>query len=176
MIVHILHLVIACTLSRQLCVWPFHTIRQPMNDYVERKKSISIYLFIYFFSYCLIVSLLIFFFLFYIYIYSRYKEGCAVSVQLLKNCRWSIAQLFTGALTTLTPIPPTLHCKKKRRIINPHYAFMTAKWVYESDLPFHKPFFLEKVGKGLWPVANPYTLLLVSLLINSFCIDERSQP
>ncbi len=42
-----------------------------------------------------------------------------------------------------------LHCKKKRRIINPHYAFMTVKSVYEPGVPFHKPFFLEKVGKGL---------------------------
>ncbi len=39
--------------------------------------------------------------------------------------------------------------KKKRRIIHPHFTFMTVKSVYEPDLPFHKPFFLEKVGKGL---------------------------
>jgi hypothetical protein len=42
-----------------------------------------------------------------------------------------------------------VHCKKKWRIINPHFAFMTVKSVYEVDLPFHKPFFLEKVGKRL---------------------------
>jgi len=39
--------------------------------------------------------------------------------------------------------------KKKRRIINPHFAFMTVKSVYEPGVPFHKPFFLEKIGKGL---------------------------
>jgi hypothetical protein len=60
--------------------------------------------------------------------------------------------------------------------MNPHFAFMIVKSVYEPGVPFHKPFFLEKVGKGLWPVANSYTLLLVSLLINSFSIDQRNQP
>jgi hypothetical protein len=38
--------------------------------------------------------------------------------------------------------------KKKRRIINPHFTFMAVKSVYEPGVPFHKPFFLEKVGKG----------------------------
>ncbi len=66
--------------------------------------------------------------------------------------------------------------KIKWRIINPHYAFMTVKSVYEPGVPFHKTFFLEKLGKGLCSVANSYTLLLVSLLINSSCIDQRTQP
>jgi hypothetical protein len=33
-----------------------------------------------------------------------------------------------------------------------------------------------EVGKGLCPVANSDTLILVFLFINSFCIDQRNQP
>jgi hypothetical protein len=56
-----------------------------------------------------------------------------------------------------------IHCKKKWRIINPHYAFMTVRSVYERNLPF----LLLEVDKGLCPVANSYTLVLVSLFIDS---------
>ena len=44
--------------------------------------------------------------------------------------------------------------KNFRGIINPEKGFMTAKSVYQRALPFDKPFFLKKVGKGLSPVAN----------------------
>jgi hypothetical protein len=37
-----------------------------------------------------------------------------------------------------------VHFKNKRRIINPHFAFMTVKPVYELDLSFHKPFSSKK--------------------------------
>ena len=66
--------------------------------------------------------------------------------------------------------------KTFRRIINPEKGFMTAKSVYQLTLPFDKPFFIKKVSKGLSPVANRYTLVLVSLLINPFCIDKQNQP
>ena len=53
---------------------------------------------------------------------------------------------------------------------------MTAKSVHQCTLSFDKPFFLKKVSKGLSPVADRYTLALVSLLINSFSIDQQNQP
>jgi len=55
------------------------------------------------------------------------------------------------------------YTEKKWRIINPHYAFTTVRSVYERNLPF----LLLEVGKGLCPVANSYTLVLVSLFIDS---------
>jgi hypothetical protein len=39
--------------------------------------------------------------------------------------------------------------KKKWRIINPHYAFMTVILVYECNLPFYKSFLLLEVGVRL---------------------------
>ncbi len=66
--------------------------------------------------------------------------------------------------------------KTFRRIINPEKGFITAKSVYQRTLPSDKPFFLKKVSKGLSPVANRYTLVLVSLLINPFSIDQQNQP
>ena len=53
---------------------------------------------------------------------------------------------------------------------------MTGKSVYQRTLPFDKPFFLKKVSKGLSPGANRYTLVLVSLLINLFSIDQQNKP
>ena len=53
---------------------------------------------------------------------------------------------------------------------------MTLKLVNERDLPFDKPFFLLKLSKGLCPVANWYTVVAVTLFINSFFIDTRNQP
>ncbi len=53
---------------------------------------------------------------------------------------------------------------------------MTFRSVYERNLPFYKPFLLLEVGKGLCSVANSDSLILVSLFINSFCIDQRNQP
>ncbi len=76
----------------------------------------------------------------------------------------------------IPPFPIRLHCKKQWRIINRHYAFMTVKLVNERNLPFHKPFLIVEVGEGLCPVANSYTLVLFSLFINSFCIDQRNPP
>ncbi len=68
-----------------------------------------------------------------------------------------------------------VHCKKKWIIINPHSSFMTVRSVYEHNLPFYKSLLLLEVGTGLCPVASSYTLVLVSLFINSFCVDERNQ-
>jgi hypothetical protein len=66
--------------------------------------------------------------------------------------------------------------KNLRWIINPEKGFITENSVYQHALPFDKPFFLEKTDKGLSPVANRYTLVLVSLLINPFSIDQQNQP
>ncbi len=66
--------------------------------------------------------------------------------------------------------------KNFRWIINPQKGFITEKSVYQQALPFDKPFFLGKMDKGLSPVANRYTLVLVSLLINPFSIDPHNQP
>ncbi len=48
--------------------------------------------------------------------------------------------------------------------------------IYERNLPCYKPFSLLEVGKRLCSVTNSYILVLVSLFINSFCVDERNQP
>jgi hypothetical protein len=44
--------------------------------------------------------------------------------------------------------------KNLRRIINPQKGFITDKSVYQRALPLDKPFLLEKMRKGLSPVAN----------------------
>jgi len=48
------------------------------------------------------------------------------------------------------------------RIFNPTGIALTAS-------------FLLELGKGLCPVANSYTLVLVSLSINSFSVVESNQ-
>ena len=62
--------------------------------------------------------------------------------------------------------------KNFRRMINPEKGFITAKSVYDFDVPSDKPLFRLSLFKGLSPVANGNTLALVSILINPFSIDQ----
>jgi hypothetical protein len=52
---------------------------------------------------------------------------------------------------------------------------MTVRSVYEGNLPVYKPFLLLEVGRGLCPVVNSYTLVLISMFINCFRVDKQNQ-
>jgi hypothetical protein len=79
-------------------------------------------------------------FCFYVKFFKLNDAVCWLQISDLTFRRSSCSMLVVWFLYTV---------KKKRRMINPHFAFMTVKSVYEPGVPFHKPFFLEKVGKGL---------------------------
>jgi hypothetical protein len=52
---------------------------------------------------------------------------------------------------------------------------MTVASVFGRNLFFHKPIFLLQLGERLRPFTNSYTIIIISLIINCFCIDELNQ-